>query len=214
MRAFFLLLLCGFYAPAIASDLKWDQTTLEFKAEMGQKRVEAAFQFVNDSDSPVEIRNIQTSCGCTTAELPQKVYQAGERGTLKSIFTIGSRRGQQKKTIIVRSGSETTPPDVLTLRVNIPETFKIDKGSLVWKINAPIEPQAFEVYVNKGEATLNSVKAIGGDFEATLEPLDDEKGYRITVTLTSTEKPLKGKIAVEIADPQKRIVYFPVEVLE
>lgn len=200
-------------SAAIAGVLKWDQTTLEIDAAKGQKKIEAEFSFINNSPAPVEIRNIQTSCGCTTADLPKKIYQPGERGNLKAVFSPDGRKGLQKKSIAVRFASDA-PPDLLMLVVNIPEAFTIIPQELAWRKSSPAEPKFFEITPNDPKAVVKSVRAIGKGFETSLEPHEDGKPYRIKVTPLSTDKALRGKIGIEVADPGKRSIFPIVQVTE
>jgi len=212
MKLFCVLLGCLLSVQGWAGDLTWERTVIEVTPEKGQKKVEGEFPFTNTSSGPVEIRDVQTSCGCTTAELPKKVYQAGERGTLKAVFTPGGRRGEQKKTIVVRTGA--AKPDVLLLRVEIPETFTLDRPFLDWKVNAPNTPQVIEVAMTEPAAKLKSVKSLNKGFEAVLETVEAGKRYRITVKPNSTSGIVRGKVALEVDEPGKRVVYVPVEVKE
>jgi hypothetical protein len=208
-----LLCLALSVSAATAGVLSWDRPVLEVDATKGQKKIEAEFSFINNSSQPVEIRNIQTSCGCTTAELPQKVYQPGERGTLKAVFTPDGRKGLQKKSIAVRFASEA-PPDVLALVVNIPEAFTISPQVLAWRKSSANEPKFFEITPNDPKSSIKSVRAIGKDFEASLEPHEEGKPYRVKVTPLSTDKVTRGKIGIEVADPGKRSIFPIVQVTE
>lgn len=210
MKLFCVALGCLLSVQGWAGDLTWERTVVDVTPEKGQKKVEGEFRFTNTSPGPVEIRDVQTSCGCTTAELPKKVYQAGEQGTLKVVFTPGGRRGEQKKTIVVRTSAEK--PDVLMLRVDIPETFVLDRQFLDWKVGGPTEPQVIEVTMTEPAAKLKSVKALNKGFEASLATLEAGQRYRITVQPRSTAEIVRGKVALEVDEPGKRVVYVPVEV--
>jgi hypothetical protein len=194
-----------------AGGLKWEQNTYSAKATPEDKKVEAAFVFTNTSTKPVEITNIRTSCGCTTAELPQKIYAPGEKGTVKSIFTIGGRKGLQEKTIIVQVADGTR--DVLTMRVEIPDSLKINKEMLTWQVGDPLESQSFDVSVIEPGVKVKSVKTMGSQFSAELAETEPGKTYRIDVTPINTDRPLSGTIRLDVADPNPRAIYMKVGVV-
>lgn len=44
------------------------------------------FQFTNTGDKPLLIKNVITSCGCTSAEWSKEAYRPGEKGTIRVIY--------------------------------------------------------------------------------------------------------------------------------
>lgn len=208
-KAFLHILLASFLfsLKLAAGDLSWKEQTLQHTAQAGEKKFEAEFSFTNASSHPVEIRSIRTSCGCTTAALGKKVYQPGESGSVKSVFTYGSRKGSQKKTIVVQTKSGN---DILTLQVDIPDSIKVDKERLSWLVGEPLEAQFFEIRPLDAAAKIKSVKALGKTFEAELEEIGGN--YRVSVTPLTTEQTVNSTIRVEIADPAPRSIYLPVQV--
>lgn len=44
------------------------------------------FTFVNTGDKPLTIKNIITSCGCTSAEWSKEAYQPGAKGTIRLVY--------------------------------------------------------------------------------------------------------------------------------
>jgi hypothetical protein len=52
------------------------------------------FEFVNDSAQPLEITDLRLGCGCLQPVLDQRIYQAGEKGTLlMNLRTLGQPNG-------------------------------------------------------------------------------------------------------------------------
>jgi len=212
MKLYLLLSLAVFLAGSmLAGDLKWEQSIIEVRAAKGQKKVEVEYRFTNASTAPVKIQSVQTSCGCTTAQMPKKEYQPNESGTLKVVFSPEGRKGLQKKSIVVRTDASQTP-DVLTLKVQIPDICKIDKERLTWPLNSPREALFVELTPESGPLEVRSVRSLSPDFVATLEPKSDAGSYRIKVIPQSTEKAVRSKLAIEIAEPEKRSLYLILEV--
>jgi hypothetical protein len=77
------------------------------------------FTFVNKSGKPLKITNVQTSCGCTTAEKPENAIPKNKKGKI-SVSYDTKRVGEFVKTITV--SSDQTEPVVLTIRgIVLPE---------------------------------------------------------------------------------------------
>lgn len=199
-------------AQGMAGGLVWEKSTIEAAAKPADKTVTVDFLFRNASDHPVEVRKIRTSCGCTVAESSQKTYAPGEKGTVKVVFTIGGRKGIQEKTVLVET-SEKGSADVLTLRVNLPDSVKINKEMLVWEVGDPLEPQSFEVTVTEpGTSKVKAVRTLGTAFEAVLKEIEVGKKYLITVVPAATDRPAQGTVRLEVADPGTRAIYLRVRV--
>jgi hypothetical protein len=74
---------------------------------------------VNKSGKPLKITNVQTSCGCTTAEKPENAIPKNKKGKI-SVSYDTKRVGEFVKTITV--SSDQTEPVVLTIRgIVLPE---------------------------------------------------------------------------------------------
>lgn len=74
------------------------------------------FNFTNKTGQAVTITNVQTSCGCTTAEKPENPIKKNKRGKI-SVSYDTKRVGEFVKTITVTS--DKAPPVVLTIRGNV-----------------------------------------------------------------------------------------------
>lgn len=74
------------------------------------------FEFTNKSKKPATITNVQTSCGCTTAEKPENAIKKGKKGKI-SVSYDTKRVGDFVKTITVTSN--VSIPIVLTIRGNV-----------------------------------------------------------------------------------------------
>lgn len=191
-----------------AGGLEWEQTAIEIGAQAADKTVTVDFSFRNATDHPVEILKIRTSCGCTVADSGKKTYASGEKGIVKAVFTIGGRKGKQEKTILVET-SEKKSSDVLILRVNLPDTLKINKEALHWNIGDPLEPQSFEVSViEPGTARIVAANSLGDSFQSYLKEIKIGEKFQVIVTPVTTEHPVQGTICLEVNDPGSRAIYL------
>ena len=155
--------------------MAWDQRQFELRTEPGAERVERSFGFRNDGGAAVMVTSVESSCGCTTAELAQTVYGPGEAGRIDVTFELGDRKGRQIKKV-VRTDDPATPVTTLTLDVTIPRPVELTPFPLspsaspltpdnvlqveltpvpspyrlvYWKRYRPLKLEAFEVVLNR-----------------------------------------------------------------
>jgi len=72
------------------------------------------FEFKNTGKTPLLIQNVQTSCGCTTADKPSEPVQPGKKSKI-SVKYDTKRVGDVHKTITVTTNVQTEPI-VLTIQ--------------------------------------------------------------------------------------------------
>jgi len=180
-----LLALLGMLACAQAqSALRWDKKIIELQPGPAEKTARADFVFTNVGKQPVIIDSVKPSCGCTTAGLEKKVYQPGEKGHITAVFTLGSRKGDQAKSIRVDVRGESSAT-VLTLVTHIGEPVKLEPSLVFWR--AGEAPRAKTIHVKLPAGTrLTRVSSSDPKFAATLEPVGEKAEYKITVTPEGT----------------------------
>ncbi|MEY2879904.1 MAG: hypothetical protein RLZZ15_2284 [Verrucomicrobiota bacterium] len=193
-------------APTAWGALRWESTTVERRARLGDEFVEAAFRFNNSGDASVAITRVETSCTCTAAEPAKKTYAPGETGVLLVRFTVGDRKGLQEKTLTVATAEAPDSPTTLTLRVQIPELIELERHLVVWRRGDP--PAAREVAVGAGDSI--DIKVLGAvsnhpDFSA--EVLTDEPGrrYRVRIVPAVTAVAARATIVVKFEATLGRI---------
>lgn len=106
-------------AAAAAHPLTWDAMEKTLTAKAGDLAVSADFTVRNDSDQPVEIKRVLTSCHCTTAPPPRTpwILAPGASDVLHVTVDLMGRRGGLTKTIYVGSSAGEQQ---LILKVDIP----------------------------------------------------------------------------------------------
>ena len=82
-------------APKVA----FEKTTHNFGTAKQNSQVTHAFHFKNTGKSDLIIRDIKSSCGCTTVKPDKNVISPGGSSSIKAIFHTGNREGHQDKII-------------------------------------------------------------------------------------------------------------------
>lgn len=72
------------------------------------------FVFVNDGKAPILIKNVESSCGCTSPEWSKQPVLPGQKGFIKATFDPKDRPSHFDKTITVFSNAQ---PPVVELKI-------------------------------------------------------------------------------------------------
>ncbi|HEY3251097.1 MAG TPA: DUF1573 domain-containing protein [Ignavibacteria bacterium] len=82
--------------------------------------VTGEFEFKNTGRSPLVIKGVRPSCGCTGVIADEKKdFQPGESGKIKFTFNTEGRSGLNEKTISVESNDPKAPSKSVSFSCNI-----------------------------------------------------------------------------------------------
>lgn len=176
-----------------ADALHFTSLTQEFSATENSVDIHASYIFTNSSDHAITISEIKTTCGCTTAELEKRTYQPGEAGTINVIFDIGSRTGEQQKSIAVISS--TGEKSMLVLKVHLPPGPSFSSTIASWRQGSPTDPRVIFIRLPK-DHTYTLTKATTSDeaLTATLKSGSEENLVDLTIMPSSTERAFNATI--------------------
>lgn len=101
--------------------LVWTALEQAIDVAVGDTVAEFTFTVRNSSDQPVEIVKLETSCGCTVADMPAQpwVLAPGASGSFRAVLDFKGKLGRVSKSIYAISNPGTQR---LTATVVIPET--------------------------------------------------------------------------------------------
>jgi hypothetical protein len=191
--------LCAAEPPVTAARettaLIWEHTRVEQQAKLGQERTEAIFPFRNSGITPVTITAIESSCGCTTAQLPKNTYAPGEKGEVRAVFEFGPRIGPQKKVLTVMTDDAAVATQLM-LQVDIPVVFAIDQRVVLWSLGETAAIKTVVVHTATIGVVMGKLTYDQGVVEATLAPLADGRGYLLNVRPLSTAEPQRQTVMV------------------
>lgn len=171
-----------------AAELTWTKKVIETKADARTTVVEAKFHFTNTGRNAVDIRQIESSCGCTTAELEQRHYEPGASGDIVARYTIGNHIGSQTKTISV-SSSDREQPTMLTLAVQIPEILRIAPPYVSWKHGEAVKAKQITLELLQDTPITNiAVQSSNTGMTVAMETLVKGRKYRLDITPARTDQ--------------------------
>lgn len=198
-------------ATQLFASLTFKQAVVEDTIAPGVKSYPFEFAFENTGDATVEISEIKTTCGCTTAKLEKMSYAPGESGIIKGTFSVGSRQGLQEKKVRVLTKDLAQPEIQLALKLDIPQLVTMKPGLLLWRVGAEPETKTLVISPNADlGAEIISVECESPDF--AVEKLPKEEGsneYEVVVAPLKTEASSRGliKVTVAVADSEPKTIY-------
>lgn len=230
----FLLLLAFLVAVPAAAQLRFEPKTAHVGtiSEDDAPR-EVTFRFVNDSDTPVVIKRVETTCGCTKPRYSKAPVLPGAKGTLSVFFNPKGQPGTLNRSVYVHTSASATPVK-LTLTGEVTPTKDLHPeypyriGALRLKqtevrfgvVRAPMRAMARIEVVNEGSRPLRL--SLGGApvwVEFRTEPAvikPDSVGDMVFICNPQGLEP--GKIQAEamldgvIALPSERLLKFSAEI--
>jgi hypothetical protein len=213
-RIWFLGLLCFSLAATTQASLVFEKTTLDLNPEMGATKVDAVFKYENKGDTPVHIKAVKPSCGCTTAALAKNDVAPGEKGEITATFSIGDRIGVQVKTISVETDDPKAPQTVLTFKANIAQALEVTPSVVSWQANEPAKPKTILAKAGKGVMIKKvDVTSSSGDFTAKVEPGSTAGEFKIQIQPKDTTKPLNASLTIKPDVTPEKIYYAAARVM-
>lgn len=99
--------------------LAWDSVFKEYNAETNELTAKFNFSVTNTSGKVVAIKELTSSCGCTTTELPEKpwILSPGADGKIEIKVDLRGKYGQLNKLVCVETSSG---PEFLRLKILVP----------------------------------------------------------------------------------------------
>ena len=199
------------HAPVIVCE----QPVYEFGEVEPTTPVEHTFTIRNKGDLTLEIKRVQPSCGCTTAQISQMTLKPGETATLPAHVNLQGRSGVQEKHILIESNDPQTPNLMLTLKGTVRQDFMLAPDRLTPGQLRGDQPSAMEVVFNNN--TTQAVKVVrvetsNSNLAATVSAVTEGKTYRISVLTVPPLRsgPFDGTVRIFTDSPTRPVFDVPV----
>jgi len=213
-RLLFSSALCFLVAASAPAALVFEKTELDLNPEMGAAKVDAVFKYENKGTTPVHIKAVRPSCGCTTAALAKNDVAPGEKGQITATFDIGGRTGIQVKTITVETDDPAAPQTVLTFKANIAQLLELQPTFVFWQANEPAQAKTIVAKTAKGITVPKiDVTSSSGDFTVTVEPGSTAGEFKIQVQPKDTTKPVTANLTIKPEVTPAKVFYANAKVL-
>jgi hypothetical protein len=212
-----ILLITWVNAAVASPEMTVDQPAFNFGSVHQGKKVEHLFIIRNSGDTPLIIKSVSPSCGCTAASTTASVISPGTTGGIKSSFDSTNFTGAVQKTIKVTTNDFRSPTTTLTLQGTVIEEIMITPKQLsLGKVKINETAKAYLVVTNKGTKPLKltSVRSPLPQVVAVSDKklLNPGESAQISVTFRpgSGDRLLSGYLAISTDNPDKAEILVPV----
>lgn len=189
----FLLFVC---AP-LRAELKWDKTIQDFNRTPDDKVIEPRYTFHNIGTTPITIKTLRSSCGCTTAKLEKKTYAPGEQGEVTLRFVFGDRKGFYHKTVTVTTDEKDVQPVVLDLRIFIHEPLTMTPALVFWKTGEAPTAKTVQLTAEPAQKVhIKSVASSNPKLTAKLDTTTPGENYTVSIQPADTAQKETAEIQV------------------
>ena len=190
-----------FVTSPLRAELAWEKPVQNYHRLPSDGHIETKFAFRNRGKSPVTVRKVRTSCGCTSAKLAKNTFDPGEQGEITVRFNFGDRIGPHRKIITVITDDKPEPTD-LSLQVWIHEPLTIAPALVFWKTGAPSDARSVQLTAEPGSPVrVKSVTSSNPRLTAKLETIKPGGQYVVSITPADTSKKESAEITVETDFP-------------
>ncbi len=151
-----LVALLSLTGPALAGpQLTFDKSVYDFKNVIQGKDVTHSFTFRNTGDAPGTITRISSSCGCTVANVSDKVIPPGKSGTIKTSFDSSDFSGPVSKEVFVYLANQQKPAYTLTMKGVVTEELVITPRQInLGSVKAGVRKDVTMEMENQGKKTI------------------------------------------------------------
>lgn len=193
--------------PGHGPQILFGDRTFDFGRTPAGTEIRHDFEFVNSGDQMLEIRSVQTSCGCTTAADYEKTIAPGAKGRIPVILRTSGFTGPLHKTITVNSTAAKEPTVVLQLKGEAWVPVAINPPYLYFPQvtgGKPAEPRTARI-VSNVETPLHilSTEVEPESFQVSLRTIVDGKEYELEARPAGKFKPGSTQGVVRLRTNQK-----------
>lgn len=153
------ILLCFALTPLFlhAQTISLPSSTINCGQVMYKHPVKAEFKMENTGKLPLLIRNIRTSCGCTSVTYPTDAIEPGGTFTVSAVYDA-KQMGHFQKEIGVYSNADTQPL-MLTIKGVVVEEISHFDGEFPYSIGDVLADKADLLFdnVNQGEQPVEKI---------------------------------------------------------
>lgn len=202
---------------AAAPEIAVDQPAFDFGPIQQGKKVEHIFTIKNRGDTPLAIKNVRPSCGCTAVSTTTSLIPPGKTAGIKASFNSANFSGAIHKTVSVDTNDPKTPATTLILKGTVVEEIQITPKQLnLGQIKINETTRAVIVISNRGsnplrlaaiKSPLTQIAAVAD--KKILKPGESGK-ISVSVSPGSGDRLLSGYLSIATDSPARREILVPV----
>jgi hypothetical protein len=195
--------------PTAHSQIVWDTSEITKTIEPlpnDKKHVSYQFTATNLGDTPIEIKQIQTSCGCTKAEIQPKTIPPGTSATLHADIDpkqVGER--SENKILVAEGGGKQ---HILTAKLLKVLPYTLSTRELRWDTEETPSPKTLTLTLKpNGKAQLSSARLLSTNLTLkTVEESPTQISWQVTPNPTF-DGVSALRIQLLLAENQEEIIW-------
>lgn len=207
-------------SAAAGPNIVFDQPVYDFGRVAQGKNIEHVFSFRNTGDAPATINKVESSCGCTVANVTRRLVKPGARGEIKATFNSTDFGGQVAKEVYVHSNDPRRGIITLTMKGLVIEDMVVTPGQVdLGVVKKGTRKDAVIKIENSGTKPLRilSVKTVSPVATVSSGKTRLKAGesctIRLSVTPRGSERFISGYITIRTDSgtrPEKTVPFYAV----
>ncbi len=187
-------LLAGFLTGYVQAGplLSIENPIHDFGKVQGEPVIEHAFTLENKGDTPLVIRRIQVSCGCTTSGISSLKIDPGEQAEIPVRMDLKGRTGKQRQIITLHTNDPDRRQVPLSITGQVVPAIEITPRTLNLMHVDPENPKTGTVELRSTKQTpfqVTNVETVNDRIATNIIPSEDGTSAIIEVTpLAQTDK--------------------------
>lgn len=203
-------------APAVKGPrIFCEEPNFDFGTVTSQNPVEHTFVFKNTGDTTLEISSVRPACGCTVADVTEKVVPPGGESRMTARLTLQGRSGHQSKAITINSNDPENPQYRVNMSGNVQQDLVIAPDRLIYGQMGP--GQEAELFIEltghtQDAFTVLKIETTDARLIATSEVIEEGKRHRISAKLTAPDQvgPMNAVVRITTDHPTRPSIDIPV----
>lgn len=210
---------CCLFSSTIAlaaPQLAVEQPQYNFGTIVQGTRVDHVFTLKNTGDTPLLIKQVKPSCGCTAATVSSTTIMPGKKGEIKASFDSKNFYGTVNKGIVVESNDAKTPAHNLSLTGTIVEELEVSPKQLNYGRMKTDAPKGMDFVIdNKGKRAVKIIGVKSSTPQSVVKvarySINPGESTVVTVTVTSrgSDRVISGYVSLTTDFPNKPVISVP-----
>jgi hypothetical protein len=212
-----IIIVAGPTGAIAAPEISVDRPVYDFGSISQGKKEEHVFIIRNKGNTPLTIKSVRPSCGCTAITTSASVIAPGKSGEIKASFNSANYSGAVNKTVTVDSNDPKVPSSILNLRGTVIEDIQITPKQLnLGQVKIDATKKATVTVSNRGskplkltavKSTLPQIAPAAG--KKLIKP-GESISILVSVTPRKGDRLLSGYISIMTDSPAKPEITVPV----
>ncbi len=191
-----------------------EQPLFDFGSADSSTTIEHTFVIQNIGDTTLEITQVRPACGCTLANISEKMIPPGGQSEITARLSLAGRNGPQSKPITILSSDPQNPEYRVTMAGTVSSAIMVSPDRLMFGQIG--QGQTMELTADITAAaerfTVIGVESSIPDLVVTTETVEETRHYRIKATLTgpATPGPLSAALQIKTDNAGRPAITIPV----